>query len=282
MTLVILTIIWGAYRFHRAMVWPVLWIACFTAPVLPVFASSHHLYLPSVGTVLLLTAGLAALGGLTRRAASGDASAWRPTQVQKVVCGLVLLAHAVGLGLLTWASGFAYQAGTRTEDILIDEVLRRSKPIRDGDHFFFINMPVLAYYALPAIEARIDRRDLHGHVLTFSPWLMRMEKPGTVEVLDRHRLRVRAAEDHPYFEAVTGNTLLLAMGFEGVPAVGVPIRADGFTVTPLAANERGITEIEFAFDRPIDSPDYHFYFGSPHFLAYPLQMPEFTSTAPSH
>ncbi len=274
LTLAVLTAIWGAYRFRRALIWPAVWMAMLFAPVLPVFASSHHLYLPGVGGVLLMTAGLAALGGLV--------SSVRPLPTpQVVVCGLVLLLHAVGLGLLTWASGFAYRTGTLTEDILIQDVLRRGRELRDGDHLFFINMPLLAYYAVPAIEMQTGRRNLHGHVLTFSPWLLRMESPGSVEVPDRHTLIVRAPEDAPFFEGVTGRTLLEAMGIRELPAEGVTLQEDGalFGVTARGVTPGGIRAFEFRFKGPLNSPNYHVFYGSPHFLAYPLPIPG--SPAPS-
>lgn len=265
-TLAVLTIIWSAYRFRRGLLWPLVWIACTIGPLLPVFASSHHLYLPSVGMVLLVTAGLAALGGILRPAGLP------PPKAQAAVCGLVLLLHAVGLGLLTWAGGFIYRAGTLTEDILIEDVLERGRPLRDGDHLFFINMPLLAYYAVPAIEEQIGVKNLHGHVLTFSPWLLRMESPGQLQVLDARRIRVRAPDTGRYFEGIAGDTLLKAMGFERMPAPGETIRAkdSGFTVVPVEADAEGIRELEFQFDEPISSPRYHFYFGSPQFLAYPI------------
>src|SRR5262249_30322935 len=162
------------------------------------------------------------------------------------------------------------------------------------DHFFFVNMPVLAYYAIPALESRLgwnikvpselpsqhstlgsslithdsSLKKIHGHVLTFSPWLLRMEKPGSLEVLDERRIRVRAREEARYFEGVTGRTLLQAMGLPSTIAAGTVIRdaASGFTVTVAQADDRGVRELLFTFERPITSPNYHFLFGSPQFL----------------
>jgi hypothetical protein len=287
-TIAVLVIIWSAYRFRRALIWPTVWISLLIGPMLPVFASSHHLYLPSVGMVLLVTAGLAALGGLNRtqnfRARSdrednaGNAQAVVATpspripKPQLVLCGVVLLAHALGLSVFTWSQGFAYRAGTMTEDILIREVLQHGRPLHDGDDLYFINMSMLAYYAIPAIEAETGRQNLHGHVLTFSPWLLRMETPGQLDVLSPNHLRVRAPADAPYFEGVGGKSLLTVMKFDDLPHAGKPIRAEqfGYTVTPTVVDALGIRELDFTFDRSIDAPNQHVFFGSPQFWAYPV------------
>ena len=259
----LLVLIWEVYRFRRSLLWPAVWIALLVGPTLPVFASSHHLYLPGVGAVLLLTAGLAALGGLLRKAGPLP-------RIRKIGFGAILAAQAAGLTLMTWGSGFAFRAGTRAEDVFVREVIDRARPLRDGDHLFFINMPLLAYYAVPAIEAETGRKDLQGHMLTFSPDLMKMESPGSVEIIGDRQIRVRAPAGRAYFEGITGAALLEVLG---LPA-GVewqPIDAGIFTVTPTRSGPGGIEELVFTFEKPIDSPEYHFFFGSPQFLAYPLE-----------
>lgn len=266
LTVLVFTGVWAAYRFRRELLWPVVWIGCLIVPVMPVFASSHHLYLPSVGAVLLITAAIALLGGVVR--VDGVSKPRR----RPVLCGIVLALHGFGLGLLTWACGFAYVRGTVAEDIVIDDVVRRGPALEPGDRLFFINLPILAYYAVPAIEQEAGIRGLHGHVLTFAPTLNRVESPGEVEVLDARTLRVRAPAGRRYFEGVTGRTLLEAMGFDRMPAEGEPIDAELYTVVPTAADEHGITELVFTFRQPLDSPGYRFYFGSPWFLAYPLDV----------
>ncbi|GMV98225.1 MAG: hypothetical protein AMXMBFR83_25770 [Phycisphaerae bacterium] len=259
-----LLLVWRAYGFQRAWLWPAAWAGLFIAPVLPVFASSHHLYLPGVGAVLLTTAALAALGGFTRP------GGWPLPQWRKAACAALLAALAAGLSLFTWGQGFAFDAGTRLEDMLVKEVISRGPALRDDDHLFFINFPVLAYYAVPAIEAQTGRRNLHGHVLTFSPDLLRMDAPASVEAVDAHTLRLRAPAGSPYFGGIDGRAMLAVVGHEQDVQAGRPIRAGAFTVTPTRLADGGIEELVFTFDKPLDSPACHFYFGSPHFLAYPL------------
>jgi hypothetical protein len=251
------------------LIWPLVWIALLIAPVMPVFASSHHLYLPCLGMALLASAGLAALGGL-----------WRENnkplpKLQLVLCVLLLAAHAAGLTTMTLLFGYTYRAGTAVEDMVVDDILRRGKPLKDGDHLFFINMPLLAYYAVPAIENQTGVRHLHGHVLSFCPWILRMESPSELEVLDPHRLRIRSPENSRYFEGQSGQMLLEAMTLSKMPAPGDMVRAKNvnLAITTKESDAKGIRELEFQFDEPLDSPNYHFYFGSPQFMAYPLQFP---------
>ena len=44
-----------------------------------------------------------------------------------------------------------------------------------------------------------------------------------------------------------------------------------FVVTATKATADGISEMVFKFNQPVNSPHYHFFVGSPQFLAYPLE-----------
>jgi len=268
-TAAIVLLIWLAYRCRRSVLWPIVWMACLFAPVIPVFASSHHLYLPGVAMAVLMAAGLAALGGLTWRRGN------RAPRALTWLCGLLLAVHALGLGALTWCLGFAYARGTLVEDLVIEDVIRRGRPIANGDHLFFINMPVTAYYAVPAIKTELGLDELHGHVLTFAPDLLRMDAPGQLTIEDRHRIRVQSPEHSRYLEGVTGQMLLGVMDLTGLTKEGTPLDAGLFKVTPTEMDDRGIRELLFEFNKPskpIDSPGYHFFYGSPQFAAYPLDV----------
>ncbi len=263
----VLVLIGAVYRFHRALLWAMVWTACFVLPLIPLLASPYHLYLPGVGAVLWLTAGLAALGGVPWHLGK------QPKPLHVAICAVSFLLLGTGLGLVCWASSFTFRTGTLTEDILVNDVVRRGPPLRSGDDLFFINMPMLVYYAGPATETQTGVRPLHAHVLTFSPWLIRMETPGEVEVLDEHRLRVRCPRGDPYFGGLAGTAVLETMRLKSVPVQGEPIKAGVlFTVIPTKSDASGIEEIDFVFSKPLDSPEFHFYFGSPQFLAYPLEV----------
>jgi len=267
-TVVVLgTAAWVANGRRRAVLWPLAWIGCFLAPLMPVFASSHHLYLPGVGAALYMAAGLAAL--VVRPVGSRARLFWRAG------CGTAVVVLAAGLTLLTWAEAFSYKRGTLVEDLVIDDVCR-GRALASGDHLFFINMPMVAYYTVPALETKFGLGDLHGHALTFSPDLLGMPTVGELEVLDEHRFRVRCGEGHSYFEGITGNMLLDILKLRGKVKQGKPIAAGDFTVTPTEVDEQGIRELVFDFKRPLNSPEYHFYYGSslltPLFLAYPVEL----------
>jgi hypothetical protein len=276
---VLVAVILAAYRFRRSVLWPLVWLGCLIAPMMLVFASPHHLYLPGLGMVLLFTAGIAAIAGSpgepgrprpgdvgTRLASVGT---WT-SRVRAILCGCVIFILAVGLGVFAWSMGFAYVRGVLSEDLVVREVKRQARPLRDGDHLFFINLPVLAYYAVPAIEQELGLRNLEGHVLVFSPDLIRMESPSEVQVVDRHRLRIRAAADKPYLAGTTGTMLLGVMGIDRNLHQGQQIDAGLFTVTITEMDAQGVRELLYEFRQPLDSPNYHFYLGSPQFMAYEL------------
>lgn len=261
----LLAVVWWRHRRTTGGVgWLLLWMACFFAPVMPVFASSHHLYLPGVGMTLLMAAGLRLC------ALRGDGRASSPARLWTAGTGMGVL--AIGLSALTWAMGFTFSRGTLVEDVFIDNVVQRGKPIREGDHLFFINMPVLAYYAAPAIRCQLGLRELHGHVLTFAPDLLGMQRSSTLEIPDEHTLRLTAGAEDRYLEGITGQILRGMMSLEHQARAGEAIDAGAFTVTPLEVDERGIRQLSFRFTEPLAQDGYHFYFGSPQFMAYPVEV----------
>lgn len=272
--------IWAAYRFRLSLLWPIAWLGCLLAPVMLVFASPHHLYLPGLGMVLLVTAGLAAIAGGASR--PEDTVFGMGRRVRAITCGGLLFILATALGGLAWCMGFTFVRGVLSEDLLVREVKRQVRPLHEGDHLFFINLPVLAYYAVPAIKQELNYRDLKGHVLVFSPDLIRMESPSQVEVLDRYRLRVRAPEGKPYLAGTTGTMLLGVMGIDRSLREGQQFDAGLFTATITDMHDGGVRELLFEFNEPMDSPNYHFYLGSPQFMAYELDFsPPPVSSQPS-
>lgn len=258
-------VVWAAYRFRRALLWPLVWTACFIAPVMAVFASPHHLYLPGASVPVLFAASVGALAGpvgAVRRLACLR---------RRLAIGMTAILGAT-LCLLAWCMGFTFSRGVLTEDLVVRDVVAADRPLRPGDHLFFINLPVLAYYVVPAIEEELEIDGLRGHVLTFGTDLIRMHKASSVEVVDAHTLRIRAPEGEPYLAGITGRMLMGVMGMSHVLKQGVPIQAEEFSVTPIEMDGEGIAELEFHFQRPLDERDYHFYLGSPQFMAYPLDM----------
>ncbi|HOW19285.1 MAG TPA: hypothetical protein PLC79_09630, partial [Phycisphaerae bacterium] len=244
-------------RIRRPLLLPFVWTGIFLVPLLPVFASMHHLYLPSVGAVCLLAAGLAALAG----PAGGPrrAVAW-------VLAGV----NVAVLAGFTWGFGRTYIGATRVEDLVVRDVIENGRPLRDGDHLFFINLPMLAYYAIPAIENATGLHDLHGHVLTVSPWLLRMEEPAALKRLDDRTIELTAPPGAEYFGGIAGRTLLAVMGFTDAFRTGDRLSASLFDVEIAEADTEGIRRVKFRFREPLDSGRFHFFFGSPVRWAYPV------------
>ncbi len=268
-------VIWRLLGGGRAIIWVPAAIFILMAPTIPIYASAHHLYLPSIGGVLLITTLIALVGGLARPAS-------RPLgRLRKALVVSMIAAHAVGLSTLTLWRGYLFGAATIAENLVIDDVVKRTtRPINSGDHLFFINLPVMAYYAPCAVRVKQDLSSLNGHVLAYAPYLTRMDAPARLEVVDAHRLRLTAPSDAPFFGGLGGDTIRRVLKLPK-PQPGAVFWNDLYTVHILKADDGGIRELEFVFHKPLNSPEYHFYFGSPQFLAYPLDVSRPTLTRPS-
>jgi len=278
-------VIWKMFGWGRAVLWPATVMLLTMAPTIPIYPSAHHLYLPSVGGVILMTSFVALVGGIRQAPGHGL------SRLRKWVLGLVLISYAVGLTGVTVWRGHGLVAGTLPEDLVVEDVIKRSpKPIRSGDHLFFINIPSLAaLYPSCAVRAEKGLSELYAHALTYSPEVLGMENPATLEVLDNHRLLVRAPEGSPYLKGLSGQILRSMLGLPEL-STGDTLKADldrykvkqdpddtisqgdWYTVVIRDADDEGIRELEFVFNKPLDSPEYHFYFGSPHFMAYPIDV----------
>jgi hypothetical protein len=277
-------VIWRSFGWGPAVLWPTIATFLLMAPTLPIYPSAHHLYLPSIGAVVVMAALLALIGGIRRPRGSPL------PRFRKAVLGFILVAHVLGLSGLTWMRGYLLRTTTMTEDLLVDDVINKSGPIRSGDHLFFINQPVLAYYASCAVRIKKNLPALCGHTLMYAPYLVRMEAPATLEVVDSHRLRLRAPKGEPYLAGLGGQTILNVMRLPR-PKTGQKFTAnldqyevdasgkrrakpcgDRYTVLIKDADAKGVRELEYIFDKPLNSPEYHFYFGSPWFLAYPVDV----------
>ncbi len=279
---------------RRWLLLPLAWATMFFVPLLPVFASTHHLYLPGAGMAWLLAAGLATLAGTVRAPCTAAACAAEPRvggeepsrlrvgldaddrpgpAGRRVVAATLAGLHLIGFAFLCWAFGWAYRASTRVEDIVVRDVLQSQqgpRPIRDGDHLFFVNVSMLAYYAVPAIENQTGLRGLRGHILTFSPWLLRMEKAGTLERVDDRTIVVTAPPGEPYFAGVAGRAVRTIMGFERPFQTDDRLAGPLFNVEVLDADAAGVRRLRFRFHKSLASPDCHLFFGSPTRWAYPL------------
>lgn len=234
-------------------------------PVLPVFASAHHLYLASAGMAVATIIAMRALVRWTRQRTSFARRAIRFATVG--LAGLALLAFTGANFVLD--NGVAGLAAAC--QLPIRQTVELARPIRADDKLFFINLPMLAFNCVPAIEEARGVTPLHGYVLTFAPEFLRMDRPARVEPVDEHRLRVRL-QGPGYFSGLIGRSILQGIDRDRPFSPGETFDADEFTVEVIDSTDAGVQEFLFTFRRPLSDPAYHFFLASPVFDSYPLRF----------
>jgi len=240
------------------------------APVLPLYPSSHHLYLASTGMVIA--------------AVCMGQSIWnwaiqRRIGIQRGVrIGVVVL---IVLQAITFTGvNIAYDLGmagfSAASQLPVKEVELLADRFKPEDRLFFINLPMLGFNCIPGIEEAVGVSSLRGYVLTFSPAFLRMDRQGYVERVGPNQLRVWL-DTFGYFSGKLGRTVLQAVYRDAPFEVGETFQTPDFQVEVIRASKEGIGELLFTFARPLDDPTYHFFFGSPGFSAYPLRFNDYDS-----
>ncbi len=243
------------------------WILLAFLPILPVTPSPHHLYLPGVGAALLLTALLLGLWRAAHRALPvldrAEPHLWR------VAAGIGTTASVCAC--LIW--GWIFILGISSEKQLVHDVLSQAHSVQPGDELFFINQPLIAGWPAPAIEVGSGGR-LHGlksYTLTLADTPLIMSHPSQVVPLDRYQLRL--ASDPPgWFSGTAGQVFADLSGttWPFQPGQIIPGPVFDVTIEQTDPDSDGVTSLRLTFHEPIDKPKRHFYFGSPHRIAYPL------------
>lgn len=245
-----------------------LWLALAVlplGPVLPVFASAHHLYLVSAGMAIATMLAIRAI--------------WRWAGAKLTIPRRLVRGTAIGLVtlqmLIFTGANFVLDTGVAGLAAACQLPMRQAvclaRPLRAEDKLFFINLPMLAFNCMPAIEEARGVVPLHGYVLTFAPEFVRMGRSAHVEQIDRHRLRVWLDEP-AYFSGLIGKSMLQGIDRDRPFGVGETFATDEFTVEVARAAETGVQEFLFTFRRPLSDPAYHFFLASPLFDAYPLSF----------
>jgi hypothetical protein len=251
---------------RRVLVFWLLMATMPLAPVLPVFASSHHLYMPAAGASLAVVSSLCWLVRWSRARTGVPARAVRGAARLAIVS---VAAIFVGANVLYDTGMAAFSAASQ---LPADEAVRLGRPLRPGDRLFFINLPMMGFNCMPAIEEARGVYPLTGYVLTFAPSLLVMEDASCITRLDSNRLRIRATGD-PWFSGLEGRSILAAVGRDAPFRTGETFSTPDFDVLITENGPDGVREIEFTFRRPLDDPGYHFFLASPRFMAYPLTWP---------
>lgn len=243
------------YRTRIELLGPV-WLVAFFLPLLPVFAAPHHLYLPGVGWALIAAVVFRRIGGFNLR--GGAPPTWR----RRAVLWFCLAGTGGGFGTWTYYSSLVLDTGAEVEDCVISEILRAPRPLQNGDTLYIGNLPLLAHYVKLGIEERTGLRDLRVIPLTWSPRLLGLVGTFTqteLKLHDAHTLEIHVSDDR-YFADVLGRLVRTSTG--PLPDM-VDRTADlGFRVEVLERDALGIRGLRFHFDRPLNAPDIHVFWGS--------------------
>jgi hypothetical protein len=258
--LVLAALFWRHRREPAGWLGPA-WLVGFMLPLLPVFASPHHLYLPGVGWAITIALLLRAVRGHTEPAAQpvGD-SARRPWVTR---ARLLFVRFAVVLGFAvfmtcTYCSSLVFDTGARVEHCLVDEIVATPGGLADGDVLYTANLPVIGHYVRLAVEERTGRRGLRVVPLTWAPRLLGPVTPTELIRVDDHTLAIRLPGDR-YFGGPLGQLIREATG--AGPPDEVDRTADlGFLVRVRERDAAGVSRLEFRFVRPLS--ELHLYWGS--------------------
>ncbi len=232
------------------------WSFLCTAPVLAVFAGSHHLYLPSVGSVILSMAVLQYFGrpGRSERAAR--------------ILHAVVVAGFVGYLLGSVITAVQFQRVARMEQEWTEGMVAAIGPVRNGDRVFVIDFPVLGSFAGPAIAEAKGCDDLTLWALSVrssTSARARYEFAGssTLRVwIPPHEGPDKAGDEGvPYIAVMAERQIELLIPAAVGPGpydAGTVIALDGWTATYVGRSSDGWAEWRFDFDEPLASPRNHF------------------------
>lgn len=249
--LLLISVRWGR---GLAAIFGPAWLVAFMLPVLPVFASPHHLYLPGIGWAVTVMLALRALRGERPPPAGFIARLRGPATWTAVVAPLAVFA------VITFYSGLAVDTGRGVEDRLVGEIAAAPRGLADGDILYTANMPVLGHYARLALEQRTGRRNLRLIPLTWSPRLLGPATPTELTWVDDRTIDVRVAGDR-YFGGVLGLLVREATGSD------VPDEVDrtadlGFRVRVLERDSDGVAALRFEFQRSPTERGLHLFWAS--------------------
>lgn len=234
-----------------------------TAPLLPVFESPHHLYLPGVGWAILMA--------LLIHAALGDPR--RTTLVARLRCAATGIAALTALLLFSTATYFfslALAVAQATEDCLVEEVAAEQK-VHSGNTIYFANIPMIGHYVRLAVEHRTGLRDLRCVALTWAPRILGVAGAAEWRQIDERTLELRVAGDR-YFSGPVGTLVAEATGGRPILPPGEKRDAGLFHVEALEQDAAGVTALRITFKHRLTAPRTHVFFGSRVRWAYPLEF----------
>jgi hypothetical protein len=266
----------------------------FMAPVLPVFESPHHLYLPGVGWAVLVTsavgsgrrkkAGEGACGpvasdlrvrrqveDLSHKAGEGACGPQRagegargPQRAGEGACGplksLGVLIAIVLFATLSFEFGWTLEVAARVQDEVVDEIVNAPQPVQDGQTLYVANLPMVAHYARLAIELQTATTGVRVVALTWAPRLLAVSSPTELRIVDERVIELRIREDR-YFGGVIGRLVREATGQTAAELAHGLLTPD-FTVEALEHDEGGVSALRFTFHQNLRESQARLFWGS--------------------
>lgn len=233
--------IYVARKERTRWIWPA-WVVLGFLPVVPVFVMPHFAYVPAAGLGIMVALGVRSL-----------ARRWRP-----IALGVIALYGLWSFGLYR----YIWRGVVRCEQLVYSDIRSNTAAPTEPVKLFFLNLPAAGIYAAVAMRESWDLDDVEGYVLTYAPHPLVMDQDSLVEPLNDHEFVVRTAAPG-YFAGLGGQMLRDGMRPGSPLTAGMTVPGDLFDATVLEGGEAGITALKFSFHRPLNSPDYYFFVGSP-------------------
>ena len=241
---------WAARGLQTRWFWPAWMVAAFV-PVVPVFVMPHFAYLPAAAFSVMM-------GVMLQRVRKP----WRA-----IVTTLVIVATLWSFGIYR----YIWRGVLRGEQLIYADMQSSTPRPEPGGKLFLINLPVAGIYNAVALREAWDLDELESYVLTFAPHPLEMQYPSIVERTGECELTL-SIEPPGYFSGLSGKMLLDGMRPNSPLTTGMVVEGDLFETTILEVDERGVTKLQFSFNRPLDSEDFYFYVSSPERPAYRLRL----------
>ncbi len=266
LSLVALTLLAGAslpYLRRRPGLLAPAWLLGFMAPVLPAFASPHHLYLPGVGWAITSMLVLRAIGGATARH-------WRRAVMW--ACILVLGAGFIGM---TTAFTLTYDTAQAVEDCVATEIAAAADQLHDGDTIYIANLPIIAHYVRLVVEQKTGLRNLDVHVLTWAPRVLGLVQNDVLGVIEEEQVQdeLTWVDDRTielrvaggaYFAGPMGRLVREAAGADLPELAARASDPSTYTIECIApaSGGDGVQALRFTFARSLRDPHVHLFWGS--------------------
>lgn len=276
--LLVLLVVGYRRRDQLAFRFGLIWSVLFVAPVLPAFASPHHLYFPSIGWALVVASLLSVRTRATRSEGThASESAPRqsdhlsnpadnsnpahhtnpaPRPITLIGVGTV----GVLFGILVHFFGLPLDTAQTVEDVMIDEVLAAPVPVEAGDTLYVANLPMIGHYLQLGIEQRTGKR-VRVVAVNWAPRLLGPATPIEIRHVGQRTIELSVAEDR-FFDGPLGRMSREAYGESLIERLQSPLESPYGTISLVDHDERGIITLRYTFAPAKDAGRRHLFFAS--------------------